>query len=67
MSLKNDADVTGEKGANGLAGEGRNASFSAHVRGRQFSVDPEDQAMVTTDQNKLHRNLRGRHMQMIAM
>ncbi|KAK6383069.1 hypothetical protein LTS17_003739 [Exophiala oligosperma] len=67
MSLKNDANVTGEKDVNGLPGEGRNNSFSAHARGRQFSVDPEDQAMVTTDQNALHRNLRGRHMQMIAI
>jgi amino acid transporter len=42
-------------------------SLSEHARGRQFSVDPEDLAMVTADQNMLHRDLKGRHMQMIAM
>lgn len=43
------------------------ASFGDHVRGRQFSIDAQDQAMVAADQNKLHRSLKGRHMQMIAM
>jgi amino acid transporter len=42
-------------------------SLSEHARGRQFSVDPEDLAMVTADQNMLHRDLKGRHMQMIAI
>ena len=42
-------------------------SLVDHLRGRQFSVDATDVAIVTADQNKLHRNLRGRHMQMIAM
>ncbi|KEF53996.1 uncharacterized protein A1O9_09791 [Exophiala aquamarina CBS 119918] len=42
-------------------------SLGEHARGRQFSVDPEDQAMVHTDQNMLHRELKGRHMQMIAI
>lgn len=43
------------------------ASFGEHVRGRQFSVDPQDVGVVEADQNKLHRDLKGRHMQMIAM
>lgn len=43
------------------------APFGDHVRGRQFSVDAEDQAIIVADQNKLHRDLKGRHMQMIAM
>lgn len=43
------------------------AGLGEHTRGRQFSVDGDDVAMVEADQNKLHRNLKGRHMQMIAM
>lgn len=43
------------------------ASFGDHVRGRQFSVDGDDVAIVEADQGKLHQNLKGRHMQMIAM
>ena len=30
-------------------------------------VTSDDVAIVEADQNKLHRNLKGRHMQMIAM
>lgn len=43
------------------------ASFGEHVRGRQFSVGGDDVAMVEADQNVLHRDLKGRHMQMIAI
>ena len=43
------------------------AGLGEHARGRQFSLDAHDVAMVQTDQNVPHRNLRGRHMQMIAM
>lgn len=43
------------------------ASLGAHLRGRQFSVDANDVAIVEADQSKLHRRLKGRHMQMIAM
>ena len=43
------------------------ASLGDHLRGRQFSVAEDDITMVEADQNKLHRNLKGRHMQMIAM
>ncbi|KAI5360564.1 Putative amino acid permease [Septoria linicola] len=43
------------------------ASLGEHARGRQFSVSPDDTAIVEADQNKLHRSLKGRHMQMIAI
>ena len=43
------------------------ASLGEHARGRQFSLDAHDVAMVETDQGVLHRSLKGRHMQMIAM
>lgn len=43
------------------------ASLGEHVRGRQFSLENNDVAIVEADQGKLHRNLKGRHMQMIAM
>lgn len=43
------------------------ASLLAHLRGRQFSVEGGDVAIVEADQSKLHRRLKGRHMQMIAM
>ena len=42
-------------------------SLRDHIRGRQFSLEGNDAATVQTDQGKLHRNLKGRHMQMIAM
>lgn len=42
-------------------------SFADHARGRQFSVEEGDRAMLAADQNMLHRKLKGRHMQMIAM
>lgn len=43
------------------------SSLGDHAKGRQFSVDPHDVGMIEADQGKLHRNLKGRHMQMIAM
>lgn len=49
------------------AGVAEPASLGAHLRGRQFSVQGDDVAIVQADQGKLHRNLKGRHMQMIAM
>lgn len=66
MSLNNDTDSPGEKHANNVPTY-ESGTLAQHARGRQFSVDPEDQAMVTADQNMLHHALKGRHMQMIAM
>lgn len=66
MSLQAETDLLGEKHGNGIA-KPEPAGFGEHARGRQFSVDPEDRAIVAADQNALHRDLKGRHMQMIAM
>lgn len=38
-----------------------------HAKGRQFSIDGDDVGMVHADQNELKKDLKGRHMQMIAM
>jgi amino acid permease len=38
-----------------------------HASGRQLSITPGELSVVKVDQNALHRNLKGRHMQMIAM
>ncbi|KAF2717772.1 hypothetical protein K431DRAFT_349328 [Polychaeton citri CBS 116435] len=43
------------------------SSLGAHLRGRQFSLDGDDVMIVQADEAKLHRNLKGRHMQMIAI
>lgn len=66
MALQHEADAIDEKQFNnGPVPEP--ASLADHARGRQFSVDPEDHEMVKTDQNMLRRDLKGRHMQMIAI
>ena len=49
-------DAKNESGALGEKGVGNGAPY----------LDPEDQD-VGTGQNILHRDLKGRHMQMIAM
>jgi hypothetical protein len=51
MNAKNETDALGEKRVN---------------NGLPY-VDPEDHETVATGQNILHRELKGRHMQMIAM
>ncbi|KAK5400825.1 hypothetical protein LTR06_011209 [Exophiala xenobiotica] len=66
MSVKNETNAPDERFATDVPARGP-GSFSDHVRGRQFSVDPEDHALVIADQNLLHRDLKGRHMQMIAI
>lgn len=42
-------------------------SLAEHTKGRQLSIDADDVAIGTADQNELKRHLKGRHMQMIAM
>ena len=66
MSLSNENNALGEKPANGVPAY-EPATLAQNARGRQFSTDPEDRAIMTSDQNLLHRDLKGRHMQMIAM
>ncbi|OAL35847.1 hypothetical protein AYO20_04753 [Fonsecaea nubica] len=66
MSSDNKSHTLNEKYATDN-GAHEPSSLAAHARGRQFSVDPEDQTMVQGDQYALHRDLKGRHMQMIAI
>lgn len=49
------------------AGAFEPGTLGDHARGRQFSLEVRDVAMVETDQHVLHKALKGRHMQMIAM
>ena len=51
MNTKNETNALGEK----------------HVDDIPVYGDPEDRDTVATGQNILHRDLKGRHMQMIAM
>ena len=68
MSLPHDTADLGEKTAHSApAYDAPHHTLGEHAKGRQFSVDPEDTALVQSDQNALHRDLKGRHMQMIAM
>lgn len=67
MSIKRESIDIAEKHATEGAPPYEPASLGEHVRGRQLSVDKDDLAIVNADQNALKRNLKGRHMQMIAM
>lgn len=67
MSLRRESAEIGEKHHNGPPAYMEPRSLGEHAKGRQLSVDPEDVAMVAADQNQLKRELKGRHMQMIAM
>ncbi|KAK6000369.1 hypothetical protein QM012_003615 [Aureobasidium pullulans] len=42
-------------------------SLGDHLHGHQLGTDPEVHDLVVGDQNELHRALKGRHMQMIAI
>jgi amino acid transporter len=46
---------------------GHHGTLGDHMRGNQMGNDPEVHDLVVGDQNELHRELKGRHMQMIAM
>ena len=52
MDAKNETGALGEKRVND---------------GPPPYIDPEDRETAATGQNALHRDLKGRHMQMIAM
>lgn len=43
------------------------STLADHLRGRQFSLSGENEPIVEADSQKLHRDLKGRHMQMIAI
>ncbi|KAK5448002.1 hypothetical protein LTS15_009026 [Exophiala xenobiotica] len=66
MSVNNEMNTTGEKYANDVPA-GKSGILGDHAHGQQFGTDPEDGAIVAGEQNMLHRDLKGRHMQMIAI
>lgn len=53
----------GEKGEKGP----HRGTLGEHFHGHQLGTEPEVHDLVVGDQNDLHKALKGRHMQMIAM
>ncbi|KAG9761063.1 AAT family amino acid transporter, partial [Aureobasidium melanogenum] len=53
----------GEKGEKGP----HHGTLGEHFHGHQLGTDPEVHDLVVGDQNDLHKALKGRHMQMIAI
>ncbi|EXJ79150.1 hypothetical protein A1O3_08651 [Capronia epimyces CBS 606.96] len=66
MSLKNEPNTLGEKHPHDVPAYD-NDKLGEHSSGQQFGHDPEDGAVVAGTQNVLHQDLKGRHMQMIAI
>jgi amino acid transporter len=64
MSLKSENGDLAEKHVN-AAPTYEPATLGEHKRDGHFSSDPEN--MVEVSENRLHQDLKGRHMQMIAM
>jgi len=46
---------------------GHHGTLGDHMHGHQMGNDPEIHDLVVGDQNELHKELKGRHMQMIAI
>ncbi|KAJ4335657.1 hypothetical protein N0V95_008838 [Ascochyta clinopodiicola] len=65
MSLAHDTAGM-EKNHHGVAPTSQ-YSLGDHTKERQLSTDGDDVAIVVTGQNELKRDLKGRHMQMIAI
>lgn len=63
MSLKPEHGDYAEKPVTAAPGYD-GSSPGEHSRDKEFNSDPENVGQV---QNKLHQDLKGRHMQMIAM
>lgn len=57
MSARRESLTIAEKNDVEIATEP--ASLGEHLRGRQFSVEPQNVEIVEADQGKLHRDLKG--------
>lgn len=67
MNHHNDSNGFGEKQANDVPAYQSGAHEKHDTPGGQFNTDPEGRGIVVSGQNALHKDLKGRHMQMIAM
>jgi amino acid transporter len=65
MSFNNEHNALGEKHAHGVP-DNESGTPDSHGPGAKFEVDPESH-IVVANENALHRELKGRHMQMIAI